>query len=127
MADPIAKLNSDGQLVSQVNLNSETNKTMPPINVNGNSNRVPNLNADKVDNLDASSFLRSDENSTIEHGKTLLIDGKIEISGISTGGDTQVGELNLKPGGVLRLGWFEIKTAGNLMYFEYSPQEYTTG
>lgn len=125
MANPIAKLNSDGQLISQVNL--EINKDMPPIKVNNNSNLVPNLNADKVDGLNADSFLRTDADSAVALGKKLVINGKIEIAGTAGGLTPIPGELNLKPGGALRLGWFVIRTSGNLMYFEYSPQEYTQG
>lgn len=124
MADPIAKLNSDGQLVSQVDLINFPEK--PPIDVKGNDNVVPELNADKVDGIHGTSFLRSDDNSAIDLGKTLTVNGRLEIAGTS-GGLTTPGELTLKSGGALRLGWFVIRTSGNLMYFEYSPQEYTQG
>lgn len=124
MADPIAKLNSDGQLVSQVDLINFPER--PPIDVKSNDNLVPELNADKVDGIHGTSFLRSDDNSAIDLGKTLTVNGRLEIAGTS-GGLTTPGELNLKTGGALRLGWFVIRTSGNLMYFEYSPQEYTQG
>jgi hypothetical protein len=120
-----AALNSEGQLVSEVDAINFPEK--PPINVNGNSNLVDDLNADKLDGLDKESFLRTDQNSAVDFGNVLTVNGRLEINSINTGDVPQIGELNLKPGGILRLGWFEIKTAGNLMYFEYSPQEYITG
>ena len=114
----ISMLNDKGQLVSDVNA-----VDLPPIIVTGNSKLVQSLNADFVDGIHANQFLRADTNTEVSASTTLKVNGKLEINATPS----KAGELNLRPGGILRLGWFEIKAAGNLLYFEYSPQEYVTG
>jgi hypothetical protein len=102
-------LNGNGQIIAGATVDA-------PFIVNS-STVVENLNADKVDGVDVSQLLRSDVSSTIESGVDLNIHGKVVIKT----GEGSSGELALEAGGTLRIGWFEIKTIGNLLYFNYAP------
>ena len=102
-------LNGNGQIIAGAT-------TDAPFIVSSNT-VVANLNADKVDGVDASQLLRSDVSSTIQNGANLNIQGKVVIKT----GEGSSGELTLEPGGTLRIGWFEIKAVGNLLYFNYAP------
>ena len=106
MADIPAKLNNSGQLVSTIPIGTT------PLIVTSTT-RVPNLNADMVDDLHSTSFLRSNADSTLTSLKTLSVDGEIKVN--------STGKLVLDKGAKLTLGWFEINTSGSLISFNYNP------
>lgn len=105
MATPIAKLNKEGQLVS-------TTTTEPPITVNS-SVVVTKLNADMVDGLNSTSFLRTDADSSLSSSKKLTLNGTTEVSTAAT--------LDIKEGAVFKLGFFTLSSAGSIISFKYNP------
>lgn len=81
-----AILNNEGQLKSEI-----TDKNISPIIVSSDK-VVENLNADKIDGLDSTSFLRTDGDSVLEAGKKLTANGDIEVKGKLSLGDFEIAQ-----------------------------------
>lgn len=105
MATPIAKLNSEGQLVSTIT-------TKAPITVNSVI-RVDSLNADMVDGLNGYELLRSNAGSTLTQPSTLSVAGEIKIN--------PAGKLSLDKEAKLTLGWFKVNMSDSLISISYNP------
>lgn len=99
MAD--ARLNSLGQLVSDVDLTLNHDK--PPIDVKNNTNLVVNLNADTVDGIQGDQLLRTDAARTLLSTLTVGDTGTIQVSGA----------------GKVRIGNFSLKQVDNVLSFSY--------
>lgn len=85
MAEIRAKLNENGQLVS------DAIKGTKPIVVKSTT-MVDNLSAEYLNDLKKDSFLRTDGNSSLNSGKTLTVEGEINIDT----GKLTMGGLELK-------------------------------
>lgn len=105
MANKEATLQKTGQIQS-------TATTLPPLIV-ASDIKVKRLNADMVDDLDSTSFLRSDADSTLTSPKVLGVNGEIKIN--------SAGKLSLDKGSELTLGWFKVNMSDSLISFNYNP------
>lgn len=105
MATQPATLKKEGQLVS-------TTTTLKPLIVSSTI-KVDKLNADMVDGLDSTSFLRTDANSSLSSSKKLTLNGTTEVSTAAT--------LDIKEGAIFKLGSFTLSSAGSMISFKYNP------
>lgn len=105
MATQPATLKKEGQLVS-------TTTTLKPLIVSSTI-KVDNLNADMVDGLNSTSFLRTDADSSLNSSKKLTLNGTTEVSTAAT--------LDIKEGAAFKLGSFTLSSAGSIISFKYNP------
>lgn len=98
------------QKTGQIQSNAIT--PLPPLIVVSDV-MVDNLNADMVDGLDSTSFLRTDEDSSLSSSKKLTLNGTTEVSTAAT--------LDIKEGAVFKFGSFTLSSAGSIISFKYNP------
>jgi len=84
-ASGFASFSASGN-VSGSTLTSTVAIGTPPLTVTS-TDKVNNLNVDRIDDLDSSSFLRSDASDIFEVGNTLTINGVLTANGAVTLGD----------------------------------------